>query len=157
MGSAQRFDYSALGDSVNLVSRLEGQCKTYGVETILGASTRSEVAEAGFATLELDLIRVKGKNEPERIYALLDKPPPADETILARLTANHADLLAAYRDQRWDEALALVGVCRETGGGFGLDDLYATYEESLRGDRQITRLNSSHSCATRMPSSVCKN
>src|SRR3546814_12838314 len=76
---------------------------------------------------------VKGRSEPERIDGLLGKPPPADETILTRLTAKHADLLTAYRDQRWDEALALVGVCRETGGGFGLDELYATYEERSRG------------------------
>jgi len=66
MGSELRFDYSVLGDSVNLASRLEGQSKTYGMSTILGSRTATLV-RGDFALLELDVIRVKGKTEPEVI------------------------------------------------------------------------------------------
>ena len=70
MGSDMRFDYTALGDTVNLASRLEGQSKPYGISVILGDNTAMAVADT-LAVVEIDLIRVKGKNEPERIHALL--------------------------------------------------------------------------------------
>ena len=69
MGSQQRFDYSVLGDDVNLASRLEGQSKTYGVEIVVGENTHQKAP--AFTYLELDLIRVKGKTKPVRIFALL--------------------------------------------------------------------------------------
>ena len=68
-GSTQRFTYSCLSDDVNLASRLEGQCKTYGVGIIIGDKTRLQVPD--YAALELDLVMVKGKTEPERVHALL--------------------------------------------------------------------------------------
>ena len=69
MGSDQRFDYSVFGDSVNLASRLEGQSKEYGFPIIVGSKTALAVKEK-FAILELDFIMVKGKKEPEVIYAI---------------------------------------------------------------------------------------
>src|SRR6201999_1902785 len=69
MGSDLRFDYSVLGDSVNLASRLEGQTKEYGFPIIVGSKTAMAVKEK-FAILELDFIMVKGKTEPEVIYAI---------------------------------------------------------------------------------------
>ena len=67
MGSDQRFDYSCLGDAVNLAARLEGQSKNYGVEIILGEETAVNM-EKDFAMLELDRIAVKGKEEAVSIY-----------------------------------------------------------------------------------------
>src|SRR5678809_1143932 len=66
MGSTQRFGYSVLGDPVNLASRLEGQSKAYGVNIVIGESTADKVRD--FAQIELDLIKVKGKNEAVRIF-----------------------------------------------------------------------------------------
>ena len=68
MGSDMRFDYTALGDTVNLASRLEGQSKPYGISIILGENTATAVADR-LAVIEIDLIRVKGKNEPVAIFA----------------------------------------------------------------------------------------
>src|SRR5262249_26357456 len=70
MGSDFHFNYSVLGDSVNLASRLEGQCKSYGLPIIIGSRTAA-VAKDKFAMLELDFIAVKGKKEPEVVYALV--------------------------------------------------------------------------------------
>lgn len=95
MGSRQRFAYSALGDAVNLASRLEGQTKAYGVNIMLGENTKNLVPD--LALLELDLIQVKGKEEPVRVFTLLgDQAVAASDTFKAWKTA-HNGFLAAYR------------------------------------------------------------
>lgn len=69
MGSSQRFDYTCLGDHVNLASRLEGQSKPYGVKIILGPETAEQVKDE-YDVVELDCIAVKGKTEGVKIYTL---------------------------------------------------------------------------------------
>ena len=100
MGSKQRFAYSALGDAVNLASRLEGQTKNYGVRVLGGEETWRQAAD--LAWLEMDLIRVKGKIEPVRIFALLGKEDMAKDEDFQHWQASHNGLLAAYRAADFD-------------------------------------------------------
>ena len=123
MGSDMRFDYSVLGDAVNLASRLEGQSRTYGVDTVLGEET-ARALDGRFALLELDLIAVKGKTEGVRIFGLMDGPDWAATPEFRELQARSNEMLAAYRAQRWDDAETLARTLRgREGAPTGFYDL----------------------------------
>jgi len=109
MGTPQRFNYSALGDEVNLTSRLEAQCKYYGVDIILGEGTARQLPT--LALLELDYIRVKGKKNMVRIYALLGDETMASNPVFADFSHQHYAMLDAYREQNWDRAQELLEQC----------------------------------------------
>jgi len=127
MGSHQRFDYSVLGDTVNLASRLEGQSKSYGVGTVVGENCRKLVNDMAF--LELDLIAVKGKKEAVRIFTLLGDKDVFESETFKTLEAKHIEMLAAYRSQQWDKAQALIKECRALG--LGMDGFYDVMEERI--------------------------
>jgi adenylate cyclase len=124
MGSRQRFAYSALGDTVNLASRLEGQTKAYGVNILISEATVSHVPD--FASLELDLIRVKGKNEPVRIFTLLGEGDMAAGASFRQWHERHGQMMVAYRATALDDALRLIAECRAISGGM-LDGFYAVF------------------------------
>lgn len=120
MGSDTRFDYTALGDTVNLASRLEGQSKTYGVPIIVG-STTAEAVKGDFALIELDLIRVKGKTRPERIFALFGERRMAERKRFRALSAQVASMLKAYRAGHWDAAIARLDEIERRASDLRLD------------------------------------
>jgi len=122
MGSDQRFDYSVLGDTVNLASRLEGQSKTYGVRIVLGDSTHSQVLS--MATIELDLIKVKGKTEAVRIFALLGYDELAQEPEFLAFKSKIDEMLAKYRGQDWAGAKIACDEARAMHTPFDIDDTF---------------------------------
>ncbi len=128
LGSDQRLNYSLLGDDVNLASRLEGQSKTYGLEIIISEATFAELSH--FATLELDLLRVKGKAQPRRVYGVLGNETVAGESWFRDLVTDHEAMLMAFRAQRWSEAAALAARLHDTGP-VATRGLYALYRDRI--------------------------
>ena len=111
IGSDMRFDYSVLGDAVNLAARLEGLSKLYGVEVVVGEETVDAHGDE-FAFLELDLIAVQGRSEGVRIFALLGDAETGAPPSFGESRERNAEMLRAYRRQCWGEAAAIAEALR---------------------------------------------
>ena len=128
-GSALRFDYSALGDDVNLASRLESLSKIYGVDILASEPTVS--AAPDFAWLEIDKVVVAGRSLETRILTPVGDEHYARGAEFAGWRDAHAGMLAAYRERRFEEAAAACASLRETMPD-GLAGLYELYAERCR-------------------------
>ncbi|MGJ5131050.1 CHASE2 domain-containing protein [Bradyrhizobium oligotrophicum] len=131
MGSDLKFNYSALGDSVNLASRLEGQTKEYGFPIIVGSATAMAVKDR-LAILELDFIMVKGKTEPEVIYAIAGREDVMYSERFQLLRNLTIEMLASYRSRDWEGALAAIERGRKSDQGQDLAKLYDLYDARIR-------------------------
>jgi len=102
VGARDRMDFTSIGDTVNLAARLEGANKTYGTKSLISEAVYERVKDT-FLCREIDLIAVKGKNVPVRIFEVLqeaDKAAPRLKEIKSGFEAG----LAAYRKRKWAEA-----------------------------------------------------
>lgn len=134
LGSEQTFNYSALGDTVNIASRLEALSPAYGVDLVIGEETAQ--AAPDYAQLELDLVRVKGKLIPIRIFTALGDETTAASPEFKALKDRHDALLAAYRRQDWDAAEAAIAECRPLAPAYmrGFYDVYAERIAEFRAE-----------------------
>jgi len=143
MGSDQRFDYSVLGDTVNLAARLEGQSKSYGMNVVLGPTTNTSVKDR-LATIDLDYIQVKGKTEGTYIYALMGDADIKDSPKFMELQKIISMAIKTYQNQQFDEAAEMFKAIRILGNDahrpweldITLDVLCDLYEERIAEYRE---------------------
>jgi adenylate cyclase len=130
LGSDKRFNYSVMGDPVNVAARLEALTRKYGVDIIVGEATLSAV-EGEFALLELDHVQVKGRRQPARIFALLGGSALGRDPDFKAFEARHTAMLRTMRQADRVAARRQLDALAVAAEGYGLSLAYAFYATSL--------------------------
>ncbi len=132
MGSARRFDYTAMGDTVNLASRLEGACKLYGVQVLAGEETYAKVSDEMAARL-VDRVRVVGKKLPVSIYEIVGRREALGSAVTEKIAVFERARQAFLR-REWDAAATLFSSLEGDGAAAVYIERCRLFRESPPGD-----------------------
>jgi adenylate cyclase len=128
LGSEHRFSYSAVGDAVNVAARVEGLTKQYGLSALMTESTAA--GAAGLALIEVDLVRVVGRDRPIPVFTILGDAGFAARPEFRELTGIHVEMIRAYRGARFAAAAKALSKARTLAPPL-LRPLYELYDERL--------------------------
>ncbi|MHB2166330.1 CHASE2 domain-containing protein [Alsobacter sp. R-9] len=131
MGSQRRFNYSAVGDAVNVAARIESASKGFATEILVSEATVRQAP--GFAVLDVDAVPLKGKSAALRLYALYGDETVAGTPAFKALQADHDAMMTAWRAGRFQDAIALARAC-ETRAAPEFAAFYASFAARLAED-----------------------
>ena len=108
IGSPKRMDYTMIGDGVNLAARLESACKQYSARILISEFTRDKL-KGTYRLRDVDMVTVKGKTQPVRIYEVLDYHSAATFPNLMDNVGYFNEAMSHYRTGEWDRAIVKFG------------------------------------------------